>query len=94
MSLAMSPACLRPGIPWRFFDVDPSLLVLEIVLGNDFIWNDGERELHVFEPYHGSKVIKKLRSKVMKQAPGVEMVLLKITLIVVMLAVLVDVGPG
>ena len=30
----------------------------------------------------------------MKQAPGVEMVLLKRILIVVMLAVLVEVGPG
>ena len=40
------------------FDVDPSPFVLEIVLGDDFRWNDGERELHVFKPYHGSKVIK------------------------------------
>ena len=39
------------------FDVDPSPFVLEIVLGDDLIWNDGEKELHVFEPYHGSKLI-------------------------------------
>ena len=76
------------------FDVDPSPFVLEIVMGDDLIWNDGERELYVFEPYHGSKVIKKLRSKFMKRAPGVEMVVLKRILIVVMLAVLVNVGPG
>ena len=75
------------------FDVDPSPFVLEIVLGDYFIWNDGERKLRVFEPYYGSKVIKKLRSKFMKRAPGVEMVLLKKLLIVVMLAVWVDVGP-
>ena len=43
------------------FDVDPSPLVLEIVLGDGFIWNDGERELYVFEPYHGSKLIKKIK---------------------------------
>ena len=71
-----------------------SPFVLEIVPGDDFIWNDGKRDLHVFVPYHESKVIKKLRSKVMKRAPGVEMVLLRKKLIVVMLAVLVDVGPG
>ena len=72
------------------FYVDPSALVLEIVLGDDFIWNDGERELHVFEPYHGSKVMKKIMSKFMKQAPGVEMVLLKIIFIVVRLAVFME----
>ena len=42
-------------------DVDPSPFVLEVVLGDDFIWNDGKRELHIFEPYHGSKVIKKFK---------------------------------
>ena len=76
-----------------YFDVDPSPLVLEIVLGDDFIWNGGERELHVFEPYHGSKVINVFRSKFMKRALGVDMVLLKIISIVVMLAFLVEVGP-
>ena len=81
-------------MPWQNFDVDPSPLVLEIVLGNDFIWNDGERELHVFETYHGSKGIKKITSKVMKREPGVEMVMLKRLLIVVMLVTLVEARSG
>ena len=94
-SLVSDEACLFEA--WHTladFDVDPSPFFLEFVLGNDFIWNDGERELHVFEYYHGSKVIKKIRSKVMKRAPGVEMVLLRRILIFVMLEVFVEVGPS
>ena len=58
-SLVGDEACLFEA--WHalaYFDVDPSPFVLEIVLGDDFIWNDGEREIHLFVPYHGSTVIK------------------------------------
>ena len=92
--ISVNPLCLFKALhALENFDVDPSPIVLEIVLGNDFIWNDGERERHVFKPYHRSKLINVLRSKVVKQTPGVDMVLLKRILIVVMLAVLVEVGP-
>ena len=62
--------------------------------GRIFFRDTGQRKFHVLVAGHGGTIIKSLIYRVMKRAPGVEMVLLSKNFVVVKLAQWVVVAPG
>ena len=65
----------------------------EVVLGYDLFRKYRQAYFHILVTPHGGVVIKILMSRVMKRAPGVDMVLFKRNLVVVNMAKLVFVSP-
>ena len=68
--------------------------MVEVVLGDDFFRKYVQADLHILIARHRSIVIKKIISRVRKQAQGAEMVLFKKHLVVVKLLQLAVVFPG